>query len=99
LESLPSANGPRKFSTFCPVGSLMLPLGEGLEIQRGGEIEIVEPNTTPVHCAADMVLLTEAELQFLLLTPEAAAELRQRIPAFRFFWEETLGLPLPLPGA
>ncbi|NBV20493.1 MAG: MBL fold metallo-hydrolase [Proteobacteria bacterium] len=99
LESLPSANGPRKFSTFCPPGSLMLPLGEGLEIQRGGEIEIVEPNTTPVHCAADMVLLTEAELQFLLLGPEAATELRQRIPAFRFFWEETLGLPLPLPGA
>lgn len=95
LETLPSANGPRAFAAICPLGSLLLPLGEGLEIQRDGRPEIVEPNTAPILCTPDLTLLTEAEFQFLLLTEQAASQLRRHVPAFRFFWEETLGLPLP----
>ena len=53
----------------------------------------------PELTTADLELLTETEFQFLQLSVEAATHLRQRIPAFRFFWEETLGLPLPDPGA
>lgn len=95
LESVPAAIGPRELTSFCPAGSLMLPLGDGLEIRRADRLEIIEPNTAPILCAPGVTLLTEAEFQCLLLRAEDAAQLRRRIPAFRFFWEETLGLPLP----
>jgi len=44
------------------------------------------------------VLNTEAEFQYLLLRTSQAAALRHDIPAFRYFWEETLGLPVPSGG-
>ena len=95
LETLPAATGPRPVQHFCDAGSLMLPLGEGLELSRAGKLETIEPNAAPVLCAPDLTLLTETEFQYLLLPAANAEQLRQRIPAFRFFWEETLGLPLP----
>jgi hypothetical protein len=73
----------------------MLPLGEGLELRRNGAMETIEPNAAPILSAPGVTLLTEAEFQYLLLRAEDAAQLRTRIPAFRYFWEETLGLPLP----
>lgn len=95
LESVPAATGLRELTSLCAAGSLMLPLGEGLEIRRDGRLEIIEPNAAPILCAAGVTLLTEAEFQCLVLRAGDAAQLRRRIPAFRFFWEETLGLPLP----
>ena len=49
----------------------------------------------PILCQPGVTLVSEAEFQYLLLGADQAAELRSRIPAFRFFWEETLGLALP----
>ncbi|MBI5800205.1 MAG: cyclic nucleotide-binding domain-containing protein [Verrucomicrobia bacterium] len=95
LENLPAATGPRELTSICAAGSLMLPLGEGLELRREGRMETIEPNAAPILCTPDVTLLTEAEFQHLLLRAEDAAKLRTRIPAFRYFWEETLGLPLP----
>lgn len=95
LEILPAASGARAVTDYCAAGSLMLPLGEGLELSRAGRLETIEPNAAPILVGADLNLLTEVEFQYLLLRAEQAAQLRQRIPAFRFFWEETLGLPLP----
>lgn len=98
VETISITGGPRNTTDFGPAGSLLLPLGEGLEVRRAGAIEIVEPNAAPVLCAPDVAILTEAEFQCLLLRAGDAHQLRQRIPAFRFFWEETLGLPLPKPA-
>ena len=95
LESRPFATGAREFTTLCDAGSLMLPLGEGLELRRGGQQEIIEPNAAPILSAPGVTLLTETEFQYLLLRADDAAQLRTRSPAFRYFWEETLGLPLP----
>ena len=95
LESLPSATGARELTSLCSAGSLMLPLGENLELRRNGRMEIIEPNAAPILSAPGVALLTEAEVQYLLLRSEDAAQLRTRIPAFRYFWEETLSLPLP----
>ena len=95
VETISTVGGPRALTDFGPVGSPLLPLGEGLEIRRAGKLEIIEPNAAPLLCAPDVRLETECQFQCLLLRAEHAAQLRQRIPAFRFFWEETLGLPLP----
>jgi CRP-like cAMP-binding protein len=95
VETISTTAGPRPLTDFGTAGSLLLPLGEGLEIRRGGVEEVIEPNAAPLLCSPDVTLVTEAEFQCLLLRAEDAAQLRHRIPAFRFFWEETLGLPLP----
>ena len=95
VETISTASGPRELTAFGTAGSLLLPLGEGLEIRSNGVEEIVEPNAAPLLCSPDVTLVTEAEFQCLLLRAEDAAQLRCRIPAFRYFWEESLGLPLP----
>ncbi|MEN9574065.1 MAG: hypothetical protein RL514_1920 [Verrucomicrobiota bacterium] len=95
VETISTADGPRELTAFGTAGSLLLPLGEGLEISRAEGQEIIEANAAPLLCSPDVILLTEAEFQCFLLRAEDAARLRQRIPAFRYFWEETLGLPLP----
>ena len=98
VKTVSISGGPRATTEIGPAGSLLLPLGEGLELRRAGNLEIIEPNAAPILCAPDVVILTEAEFQCLQLRTEDAHELRQRIPAFRFFWEETLGLPLATPA-
>lgn len=95
LESRPCVTSACELTSLCGAGSLMLPLGEGLELRRNGLMETIEPNAAPILSAPGVTLLTEAEFQYLLLRAEDAAQLRTRIPAFRYFWEETLGLPLP----
>ena len=97
LGNFPPATGPRELTSLCAADSLILPLGEGLELRRKGRLETIEPNAAPILCSRGVTLLTEAEFQCLILRAEDAAQLRQHIPAFRFFWEETLGLPLPCP--
>lgn len=95
VETISTAGGPRELTAFGTPGSLLLPLGEGLEIRRDGFLQIIEANSAPLLCSPDVVLVTEAEFQALLLRAEDAAQLRSSIPSFRFFWQETLGLPLP----
>lgn len=95
LQTRPAATGPVPLLHYCDAGSLLLPLGEGLELIRAGQREIIEPNAAPILSAPALHLLTETEFQFLLLPAQHAERMRQCIPAFRFFWEETLALPLP----
>lgn len=94
VKTVSISGGPRATTEISPAGSLLLPLGEGLELRRAGHLEVIEPNAAPILCAPDVAILTEAEFQCLQLSTEHAHELQHRIPAFRFFWEETLGLPL-----
>jgi hypothetical protein len=55
----------------------------------------IPAHSAPILCAPETVLESEAEFEFLLLDAHQAADLRSRIPAFRFLWEEVLNLPLP----
>ena len=95
LEHLPARTGSRPLKSVCDPFSLILPLGVELTISREGRPVTVPAQSAPILCTPGAVLVSEAEFQFLLLGTEQAAELRTRIPAFRFLWEEILGLPLP----
>lgn len=95
LEHLPARTGPRPLKSICDPFSLVFPLGREFTIKRDTRTETLPAHSAPILCASGVTLLTEAEIQFLLLRADRAAELRALAPAFRFFWEETLGLALP----
>jgi hypothetical protein len=75
--------------------SLLMPLEQELVIGRGGKEDSITPLSTPLVCLPDVELISEAAFPYLLLRSNQAAHLRSRMPAFRYFWEETLGLPIP----
>ena len=75
--------------------TLRVPLGQDLVIKRDIRTETIAAHSAPILCTSGATLITEAEIQFLLLRADHATDLRARIPAFRYFWEETLGLALP----
>jgi phosphoribosyl 1,2-cyclic phosphodiesterase len=98
LGHLPPRTGPDQLESLCGRGSLVFPLGQDLQISQARKTVTAAANSRPILCTPGISLLTQAEFQYLLLGAEAAAELRRAIPAFRFFWEETLGLPVPAGG-
>jgi hypothetical protein len=98
LGNLPARTAPEPMENICEGGGLLFPLGQDLQIDTGRETLEVPANYSPVLCDPDAKLATQAEFQYLLLDAKAAAALRRSIPAFRFFWEETLGLPVPAGG-
>ncbi|MEY2877676.1 MAG: hypothetical protein RLZZ15_56 [Verrucomicrobiota bacterium] len=95
LENLPARHGPRALKAICDPFSLIFPLGQEIVLKRDTRTDTIPAHTAPILCTSGATLVTESELQFLLLHVDHATELRARIPAFRFFWEETLGLGLP----
>lgn len=95
VERLASRNDPKPVKGISEAFSLMMPLGIELVVQRGARKETIPANASPILIQNGLTIVTEAEFQYLLLRPKPAATLRARIPAFRFFWEETLGLPIP----
>jgi hypothetical protein len=95
LEFLPARTAPRPLTNLCDPSSLIFPLGQDLIIQRDVRTETIAAHSAPILCTSGATLVTEAEIQFLLLRADHATDLRTRIPAFRYFWEETLGLALP----
>lgn len=95
LEHLPAKSGRPQVTHLCPAGGLIFALGSGVSLQTKDELVSIEANSVPIHCREGTRLAGEAELQFLALQPDQAATLRKRIPAFRYFWEETLRLPVP----
>ena len=95
LEHLPALAGRPVLSRLVGAGGLIFPLGSAIAVDRAGSVECVEANTVPVWCHDDARLVMDAEMPYLALSPEQAASLRRRIPAFRFFWEESLRLPVP----
>lgn len=98
LAYLKAHSGKRAFDSICQPGGLLFPLGQELVLEEDGQEKKYQPQSAPVFSRAGMRLVTESEFQYLLLNPEDAGTLRREIPAFRFFWEETLGLPLPQVG-
>ncbi len=97
LSQLPARTAPEPIESLCDNWGLIFPLAQELEIARNKHTNKIPPDSQPVLCTAGAMLLTKAEFQYLVLRADQAAELRCSIPAFRFFWEETLGLPVP-PG-
>lgn len=97
LEELPPAAGRPALTKLCGPGGLIFPVGIPVAVQRPAGVEAVEPNTSPIFSTEDAELLSDGPLPYLALPPDRAATLRHTIPAFRFFWEETLQLPVP-PG-
>jgi Cyclic nucleotide-binding domain/Beta-lactamase superfamily domain len=98
LGYLAARTAPEPVENICGRGGLLFPLGQDLEIAEERKTLEVPANSQPVLCDPGAKLVTRAEFQYLLLDAEAAAALRCTIPAFRFFWEETLGLPVPADG-
>jgi len=95
LEHLPSRPGPCELKKICDPYGLIMPLGKEITIKYETRTESMDPHLKPIMCHSNEVLVTERELQYLFLSAENAAKLRSAIPAFRFFWEEVLGLPIP----
>ena len=95
LEHLPARSGPCPLKSLGDPFSLLLPLAVELTHSREGRTITVPAQTAPLLCTPGGSLVSEAEFQYLLLGVDQATELRTRIPAFRFLWEEVLGLPLP----
>ena len=95
LEHLPARSGPQSLKTICDAFSLMLPLAVELTLSREGRLVTVPAQSAPILCLPATNLVSEAEFQYLLLGADQASDLRTRIPAFRFLWEEILGMPLP----
>jgi hypothetical protein len=93
LEHLPPRSGSPSLTQLCPAGGLIFPLGRDVTVERNGSAETVELNSRPLYSRDGACVLAETELQYLVLRPENAGTLRQTIPAFRYFWEEALGLP------
>lgn len=95
LEHLPARTAPRPLKSIGDPFSVILPLGVDLKLSRDGEEISVPAHSAPVLCSPGVSLVSEAEFQYLQLSAKHAADLRTRIPAFRFLWEEALHLPLP----
>jgi CRP-like cAMP-binding protein/ribonuclease BN (tRNA processing enzyme) len=95
LEHLKERSRPKPLRNVCELHSLMMPLEHGLILRRNGRDDLIAPRAAPVLCLPEVDLVTEIEFPYLLLGPKQAAHLRARIPAFRYFWEETLCLPIP----
>jgi hypothetical protein len=95
LEQLPGRSSPRPLKAICPLFSLLMPLGVDVVLRSKGQQAILPLNSRPIMSQAGITLLSEAGFQYLLLRADQAARLRARIPAFRYFWEEVLELPLP----
>jgi len=98
LEYLTARNGAERLENIAEEGGLMFPLGIDIEVERRGKAAEIPAESEPVFCSPGTMLKTEAEFQYLLLRTAEAASLRHEIPAFRYFWEETLGLPVPTSG-
>lgn len=96
LEHLPARSCPVPLKSICDPFGLIFPLGQELEIKYPNRTESNDPEKKPLMCYAEEELLTEADIQYLSLSAEKAGELLGNIPAFRFFWEEELGLPVPV---
>ncbi len=97
LGNLPGRNEPKLLREICDEGGLVFPLGVDLEIENENGKRMVPAKEAPILCTAENRILSHAEFQFLQLRQHDAASLRAFIPAFRFFWEEILDLPVP-PG-
>lgn len=95
LEHLPSRPAPCELKKICDPYGLIMPLGNEIIIKYEHRTDTIDPHLKPIMCHANEVLVTERELQYLFLSAKNAAKLRNAIPAFRFFWEEVLGLPIP----
>ncbi len=95
LEHLPARTGPRPLKSVCDPFSLVLPLAVELTLNRDGKMVTVPAQSAPILCTPSTTLVSEVEFQYLLLGVEQASDLRSRTPAFRFLWEEMLGMPLP----
>jgi Cyclic nucleotide-binding domain/Metallo-beta-lactamase superfamily len=95
LENLAARTGPQPLKSFCDPHSLILPLGVELNVTRDGATETIPAHSAPILCVPGVNLVSEAEFEYLRLGADDSAELRRRIPAFRYLWEEILGLPLP----
>lgn len=94
LHNLPTRSGKMPLKDICPPGGLLFPLGLEVSIMRDGKSEVFPAHVKPILGSEDAELMTEAEFQYLLLSPDAAGDLCRSMPAFRFFWQETLGLPI-----
>jgi hypothetical protein len=95
LEHLPARSGPKPLKTICDPFSLVMPLGLEVALNREGKPMTLAAHAAPILCQPGVTLVTETEFHYLLLGAEQAADLRARIPAFRYYWEEMLGLALP----
>ena len=95
LEHLPAQKKHTPVANMCAPGGLIFALGRDIKLERSGKHETLHANTRPIYCDTSTSVSAGAELPYLVLQPPAAADLRKNIPAFRFFWEETLGLPVP----
>jgi hypothetical protein len=95
LEHMKERSGPKPLKNVCEPFSLILPLEHELTVKHKNKEILIAPRSAPLLCLPEIELVTEAEFPFLLLRPKQAAQLRARIPAFRYFWEETLELPIP----
>lgn len=95
LEHLAARSGPKPLKAICDPFSLMLPLSVELTLTREGKPVTVPAQGAPILCTPATSLVSEVEFQYLLLGVDQASDLRTRVPAFRFLWEEILGMPLP----
>lgn len=95
LEHLSTRTGPVPLNSFCEEHGLIFPLGKSISITDPHRTEDFDPQKHPIMCPDDRILVTEADMQYLFLSAERADNILHRIPAFRFFWEEDLGLPIP----
>ncbi len=98
LEHLPALAGRLPITRLCPAGGVIFPLGATLNVDHDGSPAAIQPNSLPVYSNDRTSLLHDAEMPYLALDPTQASALRRRIPAFRFFWEEVLRLPVPASG-
>ena len=95
LRHLPTRNEPQRLTSICQPFSLLLPLGVDLRLRVRDVSVSIPAHSAPILCTPETMLESEAEFEFLLLDARQTADLRSRIPAFRFLWEEVLHLPLP----
>ena len=99
LEYRPTRPGPIPLLRLGERFSLVMPLDRKIILKARGKADRQVSPAAPILCQPGVTLVTEAPLNYLLLRAERASELRARIPAFRYFWEETLGLPIPAGGS
>ncbi len=97
LSSIPERTHNETITNICEEGGLLFPLELELDVEISGKKQTLPKNGAPIFCRPGDKLLTEAEFQYLMLRPHDAAKLRSFIPAFRYFWEQILDLPVP-PG-
>ncbi len=95
LRHLPARSAPLRLTGICPAFGLIFPLGVETRLERQDTQVVVAAQSAPLLSQPEVNLVTEAEMEYLVLPPERAQALREKVPAFRFFWQETLGLPLP----